>query len=178
MSNQNVNTTTTVATTTANAEVVAYQPSTFSLNTLCDEGKKYPSICTMQGNTAKDKLAIANALINCDEEISKQINIPLDMVGFFIEETMSEKIDQLTGETRTDIFPRIIIFTKDGKAYGGGSVGLYNAINNLVRTLGTPDQWDDNVCTIVVKTIDLGDGKSTMTFNVMSIGDPCWRPNK
>lgn len=160
-------------TTTHDNNSVAYTPTTFSLDNLAPQGKKYPSICTIQGATAEEQIKIMNAITDCDEDISENIGEELKLTGFFIEEVESENTDELTGEVTTRSFPRTILFTQDGKAYAGGSIGIYNALSNLTRVFGMPQNWKDGVITIKIKQIKKGSGdtqKNINTFKVVSVG--------
>lgn len=113
--------------------------------------------CSLPMNTDEEKKKIFNATNRADASLRECINMPIEMMGLYIEpvEFEAKDDDGRLIEGKTQLSPRMIIFDKDGKSYGCCSMGAYNSIKRIVSMYGLPDTWDKPI-TIVPGLVTSG----------------------
>lgn len=80
---------------------------------------------------------IFNAMNNPSEKISAHINETIEVQDYLVEIAEIEETDQYgmaTGSTAT--VPRVVLVSPDGTAYQAVSVGMANAVRNIVAVCG------------------------------------------
>jgi hypothetical protein len=117
-------------------EIVAVSTDTLrnEVATLGTTGPNFFSSITTDDFTSKVRVFEA---MQGSESISTVLNKPLEVVDIIIQ--VSELANEQTGVLQT--VPRVILLTKDGKAYHGFSAPLYRDITNLMGILGHPRTW-------------------------------------
>ena len=96
------------------------------------------SFCSvkMEGDRSKAKL-VYNALNNPEYRVADFINKTISVTDVLIETT--EIGNEETGEIAT--VPRVVLIDDEGKAYQSVSVGMFNAVKNLIFIYGEPT-WE------------------------------------
>ena len=109
--------------------------------------------CSLPMNTDEEKKKIFNATNRADASLRECINMPIEMMGLYIEPIEFEAKDDDGRPYIAD--GEIYIFDKDGKSYGCCSMGAYNSIKRIVSMYGLPDTWDKPI-TIVPGLVTSG----------------------
>jgi len=105
-------------------------------------------------DTQEEKALMANAMINPDFRVADYINQIILLKDIYIEQIQMP--DQKTGEMRD--LPRIVLFDKDGKAYGATSYGIFSALRKVVEAFGDPRTWTEPLA-VKVKQVTRGENK-------------------
>jgi NAD/NADP transhydrogenase alpha subunit len=87
--------------------------------------------------TEEEKAQMANAMINPDHRVADFINNIIFLKDIYIEQIQMP--NQKTGELQD--LPRIVLFDKDGKAYGATSFGIFSALRKIADVYGDPRTW-------------------------------------
>ena len=93
------------------------------------------SWCSINADGDRDKAKkIYNALNNPDERVANMINKKILLTDVLIE--IRDIVDEETGIIEQ--VPRVVLIDADGKSYQATSVGMFNAIVNLINAFGEP----------------------------------------
>lgn len=95
------------------------------------------------------KIALLNAMQNCDIKLIDIVDQEIEINGCYIEERPVEVVDEETGEVKSKSKYVTMLFGTDGKSYVAGAYGVYNSLMQLASVMGLPTK--DN--TYKVKTI-------------------------
>src|SRR5690625_5224 len=96
---------------------------------------KTPVLSTMDGDDRESRIATLQAMtdsIPLDDVMGKE----LELAHYVVQPV--EMPDEKTGELLQ--VPRIILVTKDGKAYHAISSGIFSALKNISSILGMPSK--------------------------------------
>ena len=118
----------------------------------------YSSVDT---STKAGKMALYNALINPDHQVSDNINKEIavtDVIATYFDVT-----DEFTGEVEQ--VPRIILIDVNGESYSAGSKGMQNAVQGIITAFGEPSVWDEPL-NVVIKQVKVARG-SMLTLQVV-----------
>ena len=96
------------------------------------------SYCTMPSVTEEAKTIIYNATTAPEFRLKDCINQEIELAHFAI--TMVEVTNKETGEV-TDA-PHVTLIDSKGNGYACTSVGVFNALRNIVQAFGMPDTWE------------------------------------
>ena len=96
------------------------------------------SICTMPATTEDAKTIIYNATTAPEFRLKDCINQEIELAHFAI--SMVEVTNKETGEVQNA--PHITLIDSKGNGYACTSVGVFNALRNIVQAFGMPDTWD------------------------------------
>lgn len=118
--------------------------------------------CSMVAADNKARVTLYNAC-NQPEKLSEHINETIDVLHVYIEiiaitNKLTEKIDKA---------PRIVLIDVNGKGYQAVSLGIYNAVMQMIHIFGEPDTWS-GPHKVKVKHIPLQGGNHTMSLEVLS----------
>lgn len=117
------------------------------------------SYCSVQGGDRATLAKIYNAANNPEHKVGDFINKTIKVKDVLVEYIEVE--NEETGENETA--PRVVLIDEKGAAYQSVSVGMFNAVKNLIQVFGAPT-WDDPIpCT--VKQISVKNG-SMLTLEV------------
>lgn len=123
---------------------------------------KSSAYCSLVAADNKARLTLYNA-INQPEKLSEHINEVIDVLHIYMEiipitNKVTEQIDKA---------PRIVLIDATGKGYQAVSVGIYNAVIQMLNIFGEPDTWQ-GPHKVKVKHIPLQGGNHTMSLEVLS----------
>ena len=96
------------------------------------------SFCTMPTVTEENKTIVYNATTAPEFRLKDCINQEIELVHFDI--TMVEVTNKETGEVTEA--PHITLIDSKGNGYACTSVGVFNALRNIVQAFGMPDTWE------------------------------------
>lgn len=118
--------------------------------------------CSMVAADNKARVTLYNAC-NQPEKLAEHINETIDVLHIYIElisitNKVTEKIDKA---------PRIVLIDVNGKGYQAVSVGIYNAVCQMLHIFGEPGTWT-GPHKVKVKHIPLQGGNHTMSLEVLS----------
>lgn len=108
------------------------------------ENAENTMFCSFAAETVEDKAALYNAINNPDVLISDYIGKVILMRDVILQAVQIVKEE--TGEVNT--CPRVTIIDVDGNSFSCTSVGIYNALRNLIRIFGRPT-WENGLPVIV-----------------------------
>lgn len=117
---------------------------------------------SVKANNVEERKSIYNALEKCDVLLNDIIGTEINIKDFYIEERHKQEIDEVTGETKTIVKYRTILFDTEGKTYATGSYGVYNALRRISMVYGEPT-WTEGVLVRVDKK-PIGNGKTQLTL--------------
>ena len=95
------------------------------------------SFCTMPVETEENKAIVYNATTAPEFRVKDCINEVIELAHFAV--TMVEVTNKETGEVSTA--PHITLIDAEGNGYACTSVGVFNALRNIVQAFGMPDTW-------------------------------------
>lgn len=121
-------------------------------------GQSFCSV-NMAGDRDKAKL-VYNAMNNPEFRVADFINQEINVTDVLIETT--EIGNEETGEI--SVVPRVVLIDDEGKAYQSVSVGMFNAVKNLIFIYGEPT-WDPAL-TIKIKQRAVKNG-SMLTADIV-----------
>lgn len=113
--------------------------------------------------TEEEKAQMANAMINPDFRVADFINNIIFLKDIYIEQIQMP--NQKTGEIQD--LPRIVLFDKDGKAYGATSFGIFSALRKIADVYGDPRSWAKPLA-VKVKQVTRGENKM-LTLEIVSV---------
>lgn len=100
--------------------------------------EKVGSYCTMPIETEENKAIVYNATTAPEFRVKDCINQTIELAHFVV--TMVEITDKETGEVTTA--PHITLIDAEGNGYVCTSVGVFNALRNIVQAFGMPETWE------------------------------------
>ena len=118
--------------------------------------------CSMVAADNKARVTLYNAC-NQPDKLAAHINETIDVLHVYIE--VISITNKLTGAI--DKAPRIVLIDVNGKGYQAVSVGIYNAVCQMLHIFGEPGSWD-GPHKVKVKHIPLDGGNHTMSLEVLS----------
>lgn len=92
----------------------------------------------MPVETEENKTIVYNATTAPEFRLKDCINQVIELAHFAI--SMVEVTNKETGEV-TDA-PHITLIDADGNGYACTSVGVFNALRNIIQAFGMPDTWE------------------------------------
>lgn len=95
-------------------------------------------MCTMPSTSEEAKAIIYNATTAPEFRLKDCINQEIEIAHFAI--SMVEVTDKETGEVQDA--PHITLIDSKGNGYACTSVGVFNALRNIVQAFGMPDTWE------------------------------------
>ena len=87
--------------------------------------------------TEENKAIVYNATTAPEFRVKDCINQEIELAHFAI--SMVDITNKETGEVTTA--PHITLIDTDGNGYACTSVGVFNALRNIVQAFGMPDTW-------------------------------------
>ena len=132
-----------------------------NLNLAADLTSLTSSYCSMVAADNKAKVTLYNAC-NQPEKLSAHINEQIKVQHVYIE--IIQVISKVTGEVTKA--PRIVLIGHDGKGYQAVSVGIYNAVKQMLLMFGDPATWSAPH-TVKVVNIPLEGGFHTFTLQLV-----------
>lgn len=132
------------------------------LNLTAEIRGKDNAYCSMEAADNKAKVTLYNAC-NQPSKLAEHINETIDVLHVYIEViTITNKV---TGSL--DKAPRIVLIDVNGKGYQAVSVGIYNAVVQMMHIFGEPGTWS-GPHKVKVKHIPLEGGNHTMSLEILS----------
>lgn len=132
------------------------------------------TFCTMDLDDEDNKISLYNSLQGCDVRLNDIKGTVLSVVEVFIEKKevaeRDEKTDEIiydeeTGEVKTKIKYRTILFDDEGKTYVSSAYGIYNSLRQIISIFGNPSK--DNIIKVKVGTKKLNNGKESLILTVV-----------
>lgn len=132
------------------------------------------TFCTMDLDDEDNKISLYNSLQGCDVRLNDIKGTVLSIVEVFIEKKevaeRDEKTDEIiydeeTGEVKTKIKYRTILFDDEGKTYVSSAYGIYNSLRQIISIFGNPSK--DNIIKVKVGTKKLNNGKESLILTVV-----------
>ena len=132
------------------------------------------TFCTMNLADEDNKISLYNSLQGCDVRLNDIKGTVLSVVEVFIEKKevaeRDEKTDEIiydeeTGEVKTKIKYRTILFDDEGKTYVSSAYGIYNSLRQIISIFGNPSK--DNIIKVKVGTKKLNNGKESLILTVV-----------
>lgn len=132
------------------------------------------TFCTMNLDDEDNKISLYNSLQGCDVRLNDIKGTVLSVVEVFIEKKevaeRDEKTDEIiydeeTGEIKTKIKYRTILFDDEGKTYVSSAYGIYNSLRQIISIFGNPSK--DNIIKVKVGTKKLNNGKESLILTVV-----------
>ena len=130
-------------------------------NELMLNDNKQKIYSSVNANTVEEKKKLYNALESCDVLLNDIVGTEINIKDFYIEENTKEITDD-TGETKSVVKFRTILFDTEGKTYATGSYGIYNALKKICLVFGFPT-WDEGV-KVKVEKKPIGNGRTELTL--------------
>lgn len=130
-------------------------------NELMINDNKQKIYSSINATTAEEKKKIYNALESCDALLNDMVGKEINIKDFYIEENHREETDE-SGENKSTVKFRTILFDTEGKTYATGSYGIYNALRKICLVYGYPT-WEDGILVKVEKK-PIGNGRSQLTL--------------
>lgn len=132
------------------------------------------TFCTMDLDNEDNKISLYNSLQGCDVRLNDIKGTVISVVEVFIEKKevaeRDEKTDEIiydeeTGEVKTKIKYRTILFDDEGKTYVSSAYGIYNSLRQIISIFGNPSK--DNIIKVKVGTKKLNNGKESLILTVV-----------
>lgn len=137
-------------------------------------GNNKEMYCTMDLDKEDNKIALYNSLQECDVRINDIKGSIIEIVDMFVEKKevalRDEKTDELiydeeTGEVKTKVRFRTILFGVDGTTYVSSAYGIYNSLKQIVSIFGVPSH--EEPIKFKVGSKKLNNGKETLILTVV-----------
>ena len=122
---------------------------------------------TMNLDSKESRVKLYNGTENADVLINDIVGKTIDVQDVYIEAIPKEEADEKTGEIKTTIKYRTILFDKKGTTYATGSYGIYNSIVKLVNMFGEDLLHSEGLKVEVVK-VPTKDGKTKLSLKYLS----------
>lgn len=116
------------------------------------------SYISFQVKDDKDKAKLFNLMNSPDERVASHINEVIEIQDIYVETV--DCVNEKTGEITT--CPRIVLLDKNGVSYTAVSVGLFSALQKLIRVYGEPT-WNPPLA-LKVKQEKTRNGNSVLTL--------------
>lgn len=116
-------------------------PSAYSL----DETAVKPAYCTLDTTTAEGKKKLYNATNRPDYNLSEFINKRIRIKDIYVDVNAKLNTDKESDNYGVmENKPRTVIIDENGVTYiAGVSVGIFNAIREIIRIFGNPKTWTE-----------------------------------
>lgn len=111
------------------------------------------SYCSFVADTTEKQMLLYSGMNDPDFRLGDIINKTINVKDVYCEIVNCTNRD--TGEVTA--VPRIVLFDAEGKSYQAVSIGIYSAVQKLIRAFGVPT-WETPI-PLVVKQINRGDRK-------------------
>ena len=130
--------------------------------------------CTMDLNDKENMVKLYNSLQECDVKLIDVKGSEIEVIDLFVEEkevaVRDEKTDEIvidkeTGEAKTKLRFRTILFGSDGKTYVSAAYGVYNSLKQIVPIFGQPSKL--NPLTVRVGSRKMRNGKESLILTVV-----------
>lgn len=108
------------------------------------------------------KIKIYNAINSAETSLTDMIGKPLDVVDVVAHPI--SLTDEETGEIIDTV--RIVLITKDGKAYHGVSNGILNSLQKIFSIVGMPS-WADDPVKMEVRQVKTRNGNNKVNTIVL-----------
>ena len=96
------------------------------------------SFCTMPTVTEESKTIVYNATTAPEFRVKDCINQEIELAHFAV--SIDKKTNKKKGEVTNE--PHVTLIDSKGNGYACTSVGVFNALRNIVQAFGMPDTWD------------------------------------
>ena len=113
-------------------------------------GNASPVYCTIDDSTKEGKKHLYHVKNRPDHTISEYIDKTIRIKDIYIDvNTRVVKDGEDAGLVEDK--PRTILIDENGESYiAGVSIGIYNAVKEIIRTFGDPKTWDEPLEVMVV----------------------------
>lgn len=114
-------------------------------------GTSTPVYCTLDDSTMSGKKQLYKIKNRPDHNIADYINKQIRIRDIYIDVNQRMARD---GENAGVIEnkPRTILIDENGESYiAGVSIGIYQAVREIIRTFGDPSTWDEPLTVTVVQ---------------------------
>ena len=114
-------------------------------------GTNTPVYCTLDDSTMQGKKQLYKIKNRPDHNIADYINKQIRVKDIYIDVNQRVAKD---GENAGVIEnkPRTILIDENGESYiAGVSIGIYQAVREIIRTFGDPATWDEPLTVTVVQ---------------------------
>lgn len=110
-----------------------------------------PVYCTIDDSTQQGKKKLFKIKNRPDHNISDFINKQIKIKDIYIDvNARVQKDGENAGVVENK--PRTILIDDKGESYiAGVSIGIYQAVKEIIRTFGSPDTWDEPLTVTVVQ---------------------------
>lgn len=110
-----------------------------------------PVYCTIDDSTQDGKKKLYKIKNRPDHNISDYINKEIRIKDIYIDvNARVQKDGENAGVVENK--PRTILIDENGESYiAGVSIGIYQAVKEIIRTFGSPDTWDEPLTVVVVQ---------------------------
>lgn len=110
-----------------------------------------PVYCTIDDSTQQGKKKLYKIKNRPDHNISDYINKQIKIKDIYIDvNARVQKDGENAGVVENK--PRTILIDDKGESYiAGVSIGIYQAVKEIIRTFGAPDTWDEPLTVTVVQ---------------------------
>lgn len=110
-----------------------------------------PVYCTIDDSTQAGKKKLFKIKNRPDHNISEFINKQIRIKDIYIDvNARVQKDGENAGVVENK--PRTILIDDKGESYiAGVSIGIYQAVKEIIRTFGAPDTWDEPLTVTVVQ---------------------------
>lgn len=117
-------------------------------------GNATPVFCTIDDSTKEGKKHLYHVKNRPDHNISDYINKTIRIKDVYIDVNARVAKDG-ANKGLVEEKPRTILIDENGESYiAGVSIGIYQAVKEIIRTFGHPSTWDEplEVMVVTVKT--------------------------
>ena len=117
--------------------------------------------CSMQAVDNRARVTLYNAC-NQPDKIANHINEIIKVLHIYAE--IIPVTNKVTGAI--DKAPRVVLIDEQGKGYQAVSIGIYNAVKQLMHMFGDPSTWDAPH-TVKVVNVPLEGGQHTFSLKMV-----------
>lgn len=117
--------------------------------------------CSMVAEDNKSRVTLYNAC-NQPEKLAAHLGEQIQVLHVFIE--IIPVVNKITGSI--DKAPRVVLIDKTGKGYQAVSVGIYNAVKQMIAMFGDPGTWS-GPHTVKIVNVPLEGGFHTFTLQLI-----------
>lgn len=117
--------------------------------------------CSMIAEDNKSRVTLYNAC-NQPEKLAAHIGEQIQVLHVYIE--IIPVVNKITGEINKA--PRVVLIDKTGKGYQAVSVGIYNAVKQMITMFGDPGEWS-SPHTVKIVNVPLEGGFHTLTLQLI-----------
>ena len=126
------------------------------------DNKTKPVYCTIDNSTFRGKQQVYHMTMHPDHTLSEYINRTIRVKDIYIDVNQRTIKDGANAGLVEDK-PRTILVDENGESYiAGVSVGVYQAVREIIRNFGDPRTWDEP---LPIKVVQI----STPRGNMLSL---------